>query len=88
MSLLYKQLEGQQDIFLAKRFFMLTRLLAQCKGAIEETNRRRKVQEDFNKEHSITPKGIKKSVLDIMEGARSTRKRGRAKNNKKVLEYL
>ena len=39
------------------------------KKAIEETNRRRKKQVTFNKDHGITPKGIKKKVSDIMEGA-------------------
>src|SRR6202012_3104740 len=29
---------------------------------IEETERRRKIQEAYNKEHGITPKGISKSV--------------------------
>jgi excinuclease ABC subunit B len=32
------------------------------KRAISETNRRRKIQETYNKEHSITPKGIIKQV--------------------------
>ncbi|MBN1161560.1 MAG: excinuclease ABC subunit UvrB [Dehalococcoidales bacterium] len=35
--------------------------------AIDETMRRRKVQEDFNREHSITPQGIRKAVRDITE---------------------
>ena len=34
---------------------------------IDETNRRRKVQTEYNKEHNITPKTIFKSVEEIME---------------------
>ncbi len=37
--------------------------------AIDETNRRRKIQDDYNKEHGITPTTIQKSVRDLITTA-------------------
>jgi len=49
--------------------------------AMDETERRRQKQIEFNLAHNITPRGVEKSVQDIMEGARRmpARGKGRAK---------
>ena len=58
--------------------------------AISETNRRRDRQLSYNKEPKIIPKGVTKSVQDILEGARRMPTRGRSssslKNNKVALD--
>ncbi len=39
--------------------------------ALDESERRRAAQLAFNKTHGITPEGVRKRVLDVMEGARA-----------------
>ena len=47
------------------------RVTDSMKRAIDETNRRRLVQEIYNRENGITPRGIRKTVHDITERVRA-----------------
>ena len=47
------------------------RVTGSMQRALDETDRRRNKQLEFNALHGITPRGIIKGVADIMEGARS-----------------
>ena len=46
------------------------RITGSMQRAIAETDRRRQKQVEFNALHGITPRSIRKSVSDVMEGAR------------------
>ncbi|MBR3143348.1 MAG: UvrB/UvrC motif-containing protein, partial [Clostridiales bacterium] len=56
-------------------------------NAVSETNRRRKIQQEYNEAHGITPKTIKKAVRDVFdivaENSRDSSGKGRDKSLKK-----
>ena len=52
------------------------------KAAIDETERRRAIQNRYNEEHGITPQTIKKSVRAVIEATKPTEEEGRFKGKK------
>jgi len=58
-----------------KAILYADRITGSMKKAMDETLRRREKQLAYNKEHNITPIGIKSKVLDVMEGVVSYSKK-------------
>jgi len=66
------------------------------KAAIEETDRRRKIQETHNKKYSITPKSVTRKVTKsitklqkaIQDASKSKRKTNKIKSNKDIKKHI
>ena len=56
--------------------------------AMDETNRRREKQIQYNKKHGITPRSVEKSVGNIMEGAQSRYDQQRYQQLQRVAEEV
>ncbi len=50
-----------------KVIFYAEKITRSMQGAIDETQRRRALQQAFNTQHNITPQGINKAVEDVLE---------------------
>ena len=79
----------------AKVILYADRITASMKAALDETTRRRKLQEEYNAAHGITPAGVKKAVRQGIESvaaahARATAAAGRGKDEGSYVteEYL
>ncbi len=72
-----RHLEGKAILYADK-------VTGSMQRAMEETERRREMQMEFNAQHGITPKSIIKGVADIMEGAYAAT--GKNKRDRKVAE--
>ena len=58
-------------------------MTAAMKAAIDETERRRAIQDEYNKAHGIVPKTVIKSVRDLIEISSATGE-GRRKDGVKM----
>ena len=72
-----RHLEGKAILYADK-------VTGSMQRAMEETERRREMQMEFNAQHGITPKSIIKGVADIMEGAYAAT--GKNKRDRKAAE--
>tara|TARA_R110002049_G_scaffold147342_2_gene310178 strand:+ start:1443 stop:3470 length:2028 start_codon:yes stop_codon:yes gene_type:complete len=69
-----------------KAILYADRVTGSMQRAIEETDRRRTKQQEYNKKHNITPRSVEKSIGNIMEGAQSRYDQQRYKQMRDIAE--
>ncbi|MBD9675229.1 excinuclease ABC subunit B [Pseudomonas sp. PDM18] len=69
-----------------KAILYADKITGSMERAINETERRRTKQLEFNAKHGIVPKGVKKDIKDILEGAVVPGAKGKRRSLAKVAE--